>query len=152
MKYKEEKRDLFSVSDDFYLAHCISADFKLGAGIAVEFNKRFYLKNQLFDMFDGDVTHAWDGNGKDNEPQGACFKIGRVLNLVTKRNYWLKPTYQTLKESLISMREVCSDYNITKIAMPLIGCGLDRLQWEKVSLIIQEVFGETDVEILVCKV
>ena len=38
-----------------------------------------------------------------------------------------------------------------KIAMPVIGCGLDRLEWCKVSEIIKEVFEGTDVEILVCK-
>lgn len=38
MTYKEEKRDLFRVDTDYYLAHCISADFALGAGIAKEFN------------------------------------------------------------------------------------------------------------------
>lgn len=27
MTYKEEIRDLFSVPNDYYLAHCISADF-----------------------------------------------------------------------------------------------------------------------------
>ena len=41
MIYKEEIRDLFSVPDDYYLAHCISADFGMGAGIVIEFNKRF---------------------------------------------------------------------------------------------------------------
>lgn len=151
MQYREEVRDLFSVPDDYYLAHCISADFGMGKGIVVEFNKRFNMKNQLIEMFDGDVTHAWDGNGKNNEPQGVCFKVDRVLNLVTKRNYWLKPTYKTFTEALISMREVCGDYGINKIAMPIIGCGLDRLQWDKVSEIIKKVFEDTDVEILVCK-
>ena len=38
-----------------------------------------------------------------------------------------------------------------KIAMPVIGCGLDRLEWSKVSEIIKEVFECTDIEILVCK-
>ena len=38
-----------------------------------------------------------------------------------------------------------------KIAMPVIGCGLDRLEWSKVSEIIKEVFEGTDIEILVCK-
>lgn len=151
MIYKEEIRDLFSVPDDYYLAHCISADFGMGKGIVVEFNKRFDMKNKLIEMFDGNVTHAWDGNGEDNNPQGACFKVDKVLNLVTKRNYWLKLTYKTLTEALISMREVCIEYNITKIAMPVIGCGLDRLEWSKVSRIIKEVFGGTDIEILVCK-
>lgn len=41
MIYKEEKRDLFSVPDNYYLAYCTSADFALGKGIAVEFDKRF---------------------------------------------------------------------------------------------------------------
>ena len=38
MIYREEVRDLFSVPDDYYLAHCISADFGMGKGIVVEFN------------------------------------------------------------------------------------------------------------------
>lgn len=150
MIFREEHRDLFTVPEDYHLAHCISADFGMGAGIAVEFNKRFDMKNRLIDMFDGNVTHAWDENGKDNEPQGVCFKVDRVLNLVTKRNYWLKPTYKTLTEALISMKEICLEHDITKIAMPVIGCGLDRLQWDRVSETIKEVFANTDIEILVC--
>ena len=47
MLYKEEIRDLFSVSEDYALAHCISADFAMGKGIVVEFNKRFDMKNRL---------------------------------------------------------------------------------------------------------
>lgn len=46
MVYKEEVRDLFSVSDEYSLAHCISADFGMGKGIVVEFNKRFDMKKQ----------------------------------------------------------------------------------------------------------
>lgn len=44
---------------------------------------------------------------------------------------------------------IMSDENV-KFAMPRIGCGLDRLQWDKVKTIIEEVFADTDVEILVC--
>ena len=47
MTYKEEVRDLFSVPDDYYFVQCISADFGMGKGIAVEFNKRFDTKNKL---------------------------------------------------------------------------------------------------------
>lgn len=41
MIIKEVKKDLFTVSDDYALAHCISADFALGAGIAKEFDDLF---------------------------------------------------------------------------------------------------------------
>lgn len=44
MIYKEEVKDLFTVTEDYYLAHCISADFGMGKGIVVEFNKRFDMK------------------------------------------------------------------------------------------------------------
>lgn len=35
--------------------------------------------------------------------------------------------------------------------MPVIGCGLDRLNWNDVSEQIKDVFADMDVEILVCK-
>lgn len=41
MTIKEEKRDLFTMPSDYALAHCISADFKLGAGIARKFDELF---------------------------------------------------------------------------------------------------------------
>lgn len=33
MTYNERQQDLFSVSDEYYLVHCISADFGMGKGI-----------------------------------------------------------------------------------------------------------------------
>lgn len=67
MQYREEVRDLFTVSDDYYLAHCISADFGMGKGIVVEFNKRFNMKNILqrkYPNFVNDYHHnrwGWYG-------------------------------------------------------------------------------------------
>lgn len=60
MEYKEEKKDLFDVSDDYFLAHCISADFGMGKGIAVEFNKRFNLKNELMREYNKNAIFLWD--------------------------------------------------------------------------------------------
>ena len=45
--FKEEHGNLFEVSDKYYLAHCVSTDCALGAGIAVQFQKRFKLKESL---------------------------------------------------------------------------------------------------------
>ena len=39
MIYNEIKEDLFKNKNEYYLAHCISKDFALGAGIAKDFNK-----------------------------------------------------------------------------------------------------------------
>lgn len=35
--------------------------------------------------------------------------------------------------------------------MPMIGCGLDRLEWGSVRNIIINVFEKTDADIVICK-
>ena len=72
-----------------------------------------------------------------------------VANLITKRYYYNKPTYETLKESLAELKEYIDKKDIKRIFMPKIGCGLDGLKWEKVKLIIEEIFADADIEILV---
>lgn len=146
MQYREEIRDLFSVSDDYYLAHCISADFGMGKGIVVEFNKRFNMKNRL-QVKDPDYLYRYN----QHRIGGDCILEGRVLNLITKERYWMKPTIITMRLALQKMKQICFENNITKVAMPTIGAGLDRLAWSDVSKQINDVFDDTDVDILVCK-
>lgn len=86
MTFIEKKMNLFEIPDKYYFAHCISADYALGAGIAVEFQKRFHLKQKLKDC------------GTNVFPD--CIKLGRVFNLVTKSKYYNKPTYESLKATL----------------------------------------------------
>ncbi|WP_164775384.1 macro domain-containing protein [Paenibacillus glycanilyticus] len=138
MDFKEIKKDLFTMTEDYYLAHCISADAKMGAGIAVEFRKRFKLKFLL------------DMANKSPLEIGKCYRVGGALNLITKSKYWHKPTYESLTQAVVSMKELCLAEGITKLAMPQIGCGLDKLQWGKVREIITQVFEDTEVEIIVC--
>jgi O-acetyl-ADP-ribose deacetylase (regulator of RNase III) len=145
MTYKEEMRDLFTVSEEYYLAHCISADFGMGKGIVIEFNKRFDMKRKLQSKYP-DYVNEWHHNNWC----GDCILEGRVLNLITKERYFHKPTYDSLKSALLVCWSECLHNDIKKIAMPVIGCGLDRLQWDKVSEIIKDVFKDADIEILVC--
>lgn len=145
MIYKEEVRDLFSVSEDYYLAHCISADFGMGKGIVVEFNKRFDMKRKLQSKYPdylNQYTHKRIG--------GDCLLEGKVFNLITKERYFHKPTIITMRLALEKMKQICLENDIKKIAMPVIGCGLDRLNWTDVSKQIKNIFADTDVDILVC--
>lgn len=136
MQLIEKKMNLFEVDDKYYLAHCISSDHALGAGIAVEFAKRFHLKSKLFKV------------GSEKYPD--CILIDKVFNLVTKKNYWNKPTYESLITSLNKMKDQIIKNDIKYLAMPKIASGLDRLSWGKVREIIQEIFKDVDIEILVC--
>ena len=146
MIYNEEKRDWFTVTKEYYLAHCISADFGMGRVIVVEFNKRFDMKRKLQNKYP-DYINEWHRRKWSFN----CILEDKVFNLITKERYFHKPTYDSLYGALNLMKLISIQKGITKIAMPLIGCGLDRLQWDKVSAIIKEIFKDTDIEILVCR-
>ena len=90
-------------------------------------------------------------DGCKNTDIGQALLIDNVFNLVTKARVYHKPAYETLCDALIDMREQCEKLDITKLAMPHIGCGLDGLDWFIVKDIIEEVFEDTDIEILICE-
>lgn len=131
--------DLFNADFDKYVvAHCVSADFKMGAGIAVPIRKKFNL---------GGMTRQF------GSPQvGSCCYHNNVLNLITKGKYYGKPSMNSMYAALVDMRECIERHGITQVVMPKIGSGLDRLSWPKVREAIHEVFENVEVEILVCHI
>ena len=145
MRYLEVQKDLFTIKQDCYYAQCISADFGMGKGIAVDFNKHFNMKNKLRQKYP-DYSNIYV-NKKLN---GDCILEGRVFNLITKEKYYYKPTYKSIENALNKMKELAIKNNIKNIAMPMIGCGLDKLKWENVSYIIKKTFNNTDINIAVC--
>ena len=151
MKITEIKQDLFTMPNDYALAHCISADFKLGAGIARKFDELFDARQKLFNVFPASWIPRWDKT-PDRFRGGSIilFSDYTFFNLVTKRNYWDKPTLTTIENALTYMKEQCEDHYITKLAMPRIGCGMDKRNWSDVKPLIEKVFADTDIEIVVC--
>lgn len=143
MTITEIKGNLFEVPQGYYLAHCISGDYALGAGIAKTFDEVYDMRFKLHKFYP-----IPDGEKYANV--GKALLVDNVFNLVTKARCFHKPTYDSLYETLVDMREQCEQFDITKLAMPRIAAGLDRLDWEKVKDVIEDVFGDTDIEILIC--
>uniref|UniRef100_A0A4W5PIX1 O-acyl-ADP-ribose deacylase 1 n=1 Tax=Hucho hucho TaxID=62062 RepID=A0A4W5PIX1_9TELE len=132
------KGDLFSCPEDEVLAHCISEDCRMGAGIAVKFKNKFSGVDEL---------------KKQKKVPGQCAVLKRnkrfVYYLITKEKYSHKPTYDNLRQSLEDMKSHCLQNGVTRISMPRIGCGLDRLSWDKVEEMLEQVFQPTDISITV---
>lgn len=126
--------DLFKSPSDQSLVHCVSKDLRMGKGIATLFKKKFSgvteLKKQVKRV--GDV--------------GVLEREGRyIYYLITKEKYHQKPTYESLEKTLNEMKRHCSIHNVTKISMPKIGCGLDKLEWRDVEGKLIKVFQDTDI-------
>lgn len=136
MSITELKENLFSSDDN--LGHCVSRDYVMGAGIAVEFKRRFKRVEKL---------------KAQNTPVGGCSVLninGRyIFYLVTKEKCYQKPTYESLIKSLKAMRSYCRENHITSVSIPKIGCGLDRLDWSNVKKILIELFQDENMHITV---
>lgn len=143
MTYEEVKGDLFKAPTNYYLVHCISADFAMGAGIAKEFT-RHGVRDWLCRKYPGFHSREWNKGYALFAP----FETHKgVINLVTKARFFEKPTYDSLREALIDSKQIITDGDC--IAMPLIGCGLDKLEWDKVRNIIFETFKNDNITIKV---
>lgn len=136
--YEEKYDDLFT-SETEGIAHCISKDVKMGKGIAVEFRKRYEGIEEILEQ----------------SPSIGNICILRRNNkwiyyLITKRLYWEKPTYDNLKSCLEVMKQHMKENRVNSVAMPQIGCGLDKLKWEVVRKIIKEIFPpESKINIII---
>ena len=133
--------DLFDLPDQTTsLAHCVSRDLKMGKGIAKLFRDKFGRTNELA-----------QANAKIGET--AILKLNNpnrfIYNMVTKEKYSDFPTYDSLQESLVFTRDHAMKNNVDHIAMPKIGCGLDKLNWNAVRTLIKNVFLDTDIKISV---
>lgn len=116
------------------IAHCVTADYSLGAGIALALDEKYDIRNELSEI--GDSIYP------------DCIKVVRgnktIYNLVNKHNRYAHATLDDLKECLIKLRDQLIDDGITNIAMPRIASGKDRLNWSDVKDLIYEIFDEND--------
>lgn len=131
------KGDLFSTPVKYSLAHCVGSDLCMGAGIAVVFKRKFGRVDEL---------------RRQNIRAGgvAVLRVGSrfVYYLVTKRLSTQKPKLSDLLKSLLEMRSHMKANGVVKIAIPRIGCGLDRFKWKDVFDMLERVFSKLPIEMV----
>lgn len=133
MILNELRGNIFSfVPKGYKLGHCIAADAGMGRGIAVDFVRFFPKIKQL---------------RQQNLDVGTTYFIDPVLNIVTKRRSAGKPSYESMGAALESMRGLILQHNITHLAIPKIGCGLDRLSWPAVREMLHCILKDVEIEI-----
>jgi hypothetical protein len=138
-RIREEHGDLFELDTTHSLAHCVSVDLAMSKGIAKGFRDKYRQLEEL----------------RAQNPQigSVCYIPSRpghyAFYLVTKAKYFHKPMYESLESSLQALKTLCVDLHVRQLAVPRLGCGLDKLSWERVIRMLEAIFADTAVEITV---
>jgi hypothetical protein len=139
MNYTEVKGDLFTADSSYTLAHCISVDCAMGAGIAKEFRRRYPDMPGILLQRNPRIGYAM--------PYSVDGRY--IFNLITKEKYWQKPTYDNFNRSIVDLKTKMVFTGQKRLAIPLLGAGLDKLSWATNRQFIQDTFRDTDIEIVV---
>lgn len=111
------------------IAHCVSNDGKMGAGLALTLNREFHLKNDFL---------------KAPRAVGSVVALRRgdrfIVNLISKERYFHLPTLQDIEETFRNMKRFLIFNEIHDIAVPELGCGLDRCNLKEIIKILEKVF------------
>ncbi|KAJ8957678.1 hypothetical protein NQ318_017570 [Aromia moschata] len=140
---REEPRDLFQAPADFCLAHCVAADLRMSRGIALTFKKAFGQLEELRRQRP-EVGRVLQITAAEQEKERSVFY------LVTKQLSHHKPTYQTVWDTLVELRDVLLSQSISSLAIPKIASGLDGLDWRVIRSMLEVLFRFTGIDILVC--
>ncbi|XP_065331769.1 uncharacterized protein LOC135934153 [Cloeon dipterum] len=140
---------IFEIAGDLFvdsplqsaMAHCVGADFLMGAGLAVTFRTRFGFQDylQTLDLCPGQVAQVF------------CDKEDRlVFHLVTKpRSARCRPLPGDFRAAVFELARRCAESRVATLSIPRIGAGLDRLPWPWVRGVLEEAFAGADTEVLV---
>jgi O-acetyl-ADP-ribose deacetylase (regulator of RNase III) len=123
------------------IAHCVSADLKMGKGIALDIKNKYHqvmkdFKNNNINKIEvGDI-----GIVNNNEHF--------IYNLVTKQTFnedVNDERYNKLRNSLRKMIDHMKSEGVTEINIPRLGAGLDKLNWSRVEDMIREEFKNEEI-------
>ena len=120
------------------MAHCILADFKLGAGLPKKIEEKFPSCFSTKKEYKQQVLHS-QYLGHDRF----------VFHLIVKPRYFHKPTYRSLRKILIALRDQMHFYCIHKLGIPHLSCALDKLDSTEVQKVIYKTFRDSDLELSV---
>ncbi len=120
------------------VAHCISEDLKLGAGVALKVRKKY----------PSIIKHLRETKKTVGEVCMVKYKEDYIFNLITKKRFFEKPTYFNIFICLQNLRKLLLNLELNTIRIPLIGCGLDKKKWLVVKYMISFIFKDSKLKVI----
>ena len=141
---KESRGDVVSIAmEGTCIAHCIGSDVHIEHGVAKSIDDAFHIHDDLVALSSSGALAV--GNVIELRRRTPSGRVISIFNIVTKPTSKDLPTYASMRVGLGRLRLAIDEYargygrfEIAEIAMPRIGCGIDRLDWNTVKKMIVE--------------
>ena len=172
MKLEYIKGNIFEneieLTKDVVYAHCVSADAKMGAGIAKQFvgiwgeSLKIQVKREV-DSLKGLCESIKDEMDDEITPEDLMVgtavayqnENGVVYNLITKEKYWKRvgngldedEYLENLSDCLNELKIQMESHNEKVLLIPKIGSGLDKCSWSGVEQVIKDNFDDSNIDI-----
>ncbi|KAL4153818.1 hypothetical protein QTP88_001651 [Uroleucon formosanum] len=130
--------NIFDSEPTTSIAQCISADFSMSRGIALQMRRKF-----------GHVNKLRQEQKSVNEVAVIPLEQRTIFYLITKEHHWQKSTYKSIYICLQKLKELCMELKITNLACPRIGRESDGLQWEIIRNMLQNTFRNSNIKVCV---
>ena len=121
----------------FVLAHCISENLKLGAGLAKTLESKFKIR----ELIRAQPHHV--GTAVPTYSKGRC-----IYNLVTKQHHCHYPRLEDIERSLQALKSEMLRRGHFYLAIPELACGLDGQHLADICRIIDSVFASSGIQIV----
>jgi|SRR5882672_770761 len=135
--------DIFASEDIRAYAHGCNCAGAMGAGIAIEFKRRWprmyaeYAARCADGRFGLGDVFVW------SEGERTIYSLG------TQEHWRKKAQIPALTKALAKMLDLATHAGIERVGLPRIGAGLGGLDWTRVKKVITEAGAETKVTMVV---
>ena len=135
--------DLFASRDLDGIGHGCNCAGAMGAGIAVEFRRRW---PKMFDEYRARCRDGRFGLGDVFVWKDSGLTI---FNLGTQRTWRTKATIEAIETALARMLEIAREERLARVGLPRIGAGLGGLDWSPVKAALSRVGEASAVHLVV---
>ncbi|MBW8682712.1 macro domain-containing protein [Chitinophaga rhizophila] len=139
-----EYGDIFGIEGVQNYAHGCNCAGAMGKGIAVAFKEKYPR------MYVEYKRRCKTGEFRPGDIYPYKDAAGYVFNLGTQVSWTTRAELPAVEQSLRKMMTFAVENGVYRIALPKIGAGLGRLNWEEVKLVIDQVAADyPDVDLYV---
>ncbi|NIG53536.1 macro domain-containing protein [Chitinophaga sp. Cy-1792] len=125
--------DIFQLPETKNYAHGCNCAGAMGKGIAVAFKEKFP------EMYLSYKQLCKTGNFKPGDVFTYKYQDGYVFNVGTQKSWTTPATLDTVTQGLDKMMKEATTAGVDNIALPRIGAGLGKLDWEEVKRVINHI-------------